>query len=166
MGDRVFRVLIADDDVNLRELLTESIREWGYDTGVARDGKEAFGKILAEKYDIVICDMKMPGIDGLKLLEKIREHDKDILVIVITGYSSLESAVKAIEAGAYDYLAKPFKLDELMVIMKNARALLGHTARNRELIEELKRAYGEIDALKGMLAGMEGEGSGSKGPEQ
>ncbi|HLC18342.1 MAG TPA: response regulator [Thermodesulfobacteriota bacterium] len=151
-GERVFKVLIADDDENLRELLTESVRDWGYKTEIAMDGREALKKFQAGNFDIVICDIKMPGLDGLKLIEKLKEHDKDILVIVITGYASLESAIKAIEAGAYDYLAKPFRLDELMVIMKNASELLCLAARNRELREELNKAYGELDSLKSTLS--------------
>ncbi|GMR05203.1 MAG: hypothetical protein BMS9Abin23_1149 [Thermodesulfobacteriota bacterium] len=152
------RVLMTDDDRNLRDLLEEALMDWGYEVRVAVSGEDALEKIKAERSDIVITDLRMPGMGGLKLLEKIKEYDEDILVIVITGYATIETAVKAIESGAYDYITKPFRLDELMVIMKNASNLLGLTARNRALLEKLDEAYGEIDNLKDSLSGTQRPG--------
>lgn len=147
-----FKILITDDDVDLRELLTESVTNWGYQVSVARDGDEALKRLRMERFDIVITDLMMPGMDGLALLQKIKELDSEILVIIITGYATIETAVKAIESGAYDYIAKPFRLDELMIVIKNACERLRLTSQNRVLLEELRSAYGEIAILKNTLA--------------
>ncbi|MFQ5441845.1 MAG: sigma-54-dependent transcriptional regulator [Thermodesulfobacteriota bacterium] len=150
---RAIKVLITDDDANLRDLLEEAVKDWGFEVRVAKDGEDALERLKAERCDIVITDLKMPGMGGIKLLEKIKEYDKDILVIVITGYATIETAVKAIDAGAYDYITKPFRLDELMVIMKNAGNLLLLAEKNRELNDKLDRAYSEIDSLKDSMPG-------------
>jgi DNA-binding NtrC family response regulator len=152
-----FRILITDDDGDLRELLTEAVKNWGYEVSVAKDGEEALRKLRMERYDIVITDLMMPGMDGLTLLKKIKELDKEILVIIITGYATIETAVKAIETGAYDYIAKPFRLDELMIVIKNACERLRLTSQNKALLEELRTAYGEIAVLKGALSQSSGQ---------
>lgn len=152
MRSNNFRILITDDDGDLRELLTEAVKNWGYDVSVAKDGEETLRKLRMERYDIIITDLMMPGMDGLTLLEKVKELDKEILVIIITGYATIETAVKAIETGAYDYIAKPFRLDELMIVIKNACERLRLTSQNKALLEELRTAYGEIAVLKGALS--------------
>ena len=167
MGTDNIKVLITDDDGDLRELLTEAVRNWGYVVSVARDGDEALRRLRMDRYDIVISDLMMPGMDGLTLLGKIKELDNDILVIIITGYATIETAVKAIEVGAYDYIAKPFRLDELMIVIKNACERLRLVKQNKALLDELRGAYGEISVLKNSLAraGLkvhgEAEGEGS-----
>ncbi len=148
----MFKVLVVDDDGDLRELLTEAVGDWGYAVSMASGGDEAIRKIRAEKVDIVITDLMMPGMDGLELLERINGLDRDIVVIMVTGYAAIDTAVRAIEAGAYDYIAKPFKLDDLMVLLKNAAERLGLMYRNNALNDELERAYREIDRLKRELA--------------
>ncbi|OGP15013.1 MAG: hypothetical protein A2052_04890 [Deltaproteobacteria bacterium GWA2_54_12] len=152
MSFEKFKILITDDDMDLRELLTEAIKNWGYEVSVARDGDEALRKLRMERFDIVITDLMMPGMDGLALLQKIKDLDKEILVIIITGYATIETAVKAIESGAYDYIAKPFRLDELMIVIKNACERLRLVLQNRALLEELRTAYGEIGVLKKALS--------------
>jgi DNA-binding NtrC family response regulator len=153
MSFEKFKILITDDDIDLRELLTEAVKNWGYEVSVARDGDEALRKLRMERFDIVITDLMMPGMDGLALLQKIKDLDKEILVIIITGYATIETAVKAIESGAYDYIAKPFRLDELMIVIKNACERLRLVLQNRALLEELRTAYGEIAVLKKALSG-------------
>ncbi len=153
MENKKFKILITDDDLDLRELLIEAVRNWDYDADVAKDGEEALKKLMMERYDLVVCDLMMPGMDGLALLKKIKELDQDILVIIITGYATIETAVKAIESGAYDYIAKPFRLDELMIVIKNACERLRLTSQNKELLDELRKAYKEIGALTEALSG-------------
>ena len=152
MGNDNIKVLITDDDGDLRELLTEAVSNWGYAVSVAKDGDEALRRLRMDRYDIVITDLMMPGMDGLTLLGKIKELDREILVIIITGYATIETAVKAIELGAYDYIAKPFRLDELMIVIKNACERLRLVMQNRALLDELRSAYGEISVLKSTLA--------------
>jgi len=153
MSFEKFKILITDDDIDLRELLTEAVKNWGYEVSVARDGEEALRKLRMERFDMVITDLMMPGMDGLALLQKIKDLDKEILVIIITGYATIETAVKAIESGAYDYIAKPFRLDELMIVIKNACERLRLVLQNRALLEELRTAYGEIAVLKKAVSG-------------
>ncbi len=162
MKNEKFKILITDDDLDLRELLIEAVRNWDYDADVARDGEEALKKLMMERYDLVVCDLMMPGMDGLTLLKKIKELDQDILVIIITGYATIETAVKAIESGAYDYIAKPFRLDELMIVIKNACERLRLTSQNKELLDELRKAHKEIGALRGVISG---EGDPEEEPE-
>ncbi|MBI5827495.1 MAG: sigma-54-dependent Fis family transcriptional regulator [Deltaproteobacteria bacterium] len=147
-----FKILITDDDSALRELLAEAAGGWGYSASIAQDGEEAIRRLRMEKYDIVITDLMMPRMDGITLLMKIKELDPSILVIIITGYSTIETAVKAIEAGAYDYIAKPFRLDELMIVLKKASERLRLVAQNKALLDELRSAYGEMAALKDALS--------------
>ena len=162
MSFEKFKILITDDDMDLRELLTEAVKNWGYVVSVARDGDEALRKLRMERFDIVITDLMMPGMDGLALLQKIKDLDKEILVIIITGYATIETAVKAIESGAYDYIAKPFRLDELMIVIKNACERLRLVLQNRALLEELRTAYGELAVLKNALsAGKEPQPDGA-----
>lgn len=162
MSFEKFKILITDDDMDLRELLTEAVKNWGYEVSVARDGDEALRKLRMERFDIVITDLMMPGMDGLALLQKIKDLDKEILVIIITGYATIETAVKAIESGAYDYIAKPFRLDELMIVIKNACERLRLVLQNRALLEELRTAYGELAVLKNALsAGQEPQPDGA-----
>ncbi|MCL4872514.1 response regulator [bacterium] len=161
MSEEKFKILIADDDLDLRELLIEAVRNWGYEVSLARDGEEALKKLRMDHFHMVITDLMMPGMDGLQLLQRIRELDGDILVIIITGYATIETAVKAIESGAYDYIAKPFRLDELMIVIKNACERLRLMLQNRNLLEELRTAYGEIAVLKKALGtGAEAQGYG------
>ncbi len=161
MAAEKFKILIVDDDVDLRELLIEAVRNWDYVADVAKDGQEALLKLRMEKYDLVVCDLMMPGMDGLTLLKKVKELDKDILVIIITGYATIETAVKAIEAGAYDYIAKPFRLDELMIVIKNACERLRLTFQNKALLDELRDAYSEIAMLKDKVGGDVSASTGS-----
>ncbi len=148
MSSEKFKVLIVDDDETLLQLLTETVQTMGCIAGSACSGHEALKLLRKEKYDIVVSDLKMPGMDGLELLREIKELDKDIVVIIVTGYATLETAVKAIERGAYDYIAKPFRLDELMVVIKNACERLRLLKQKNALLDELRGAYGEIERLK------------------
>ncbi|MFQ5465470.1 MAG: response regulator [Thermodesulfobacteriota bacterium] len=161
----MFKILITDDDGDLRELLEEAVRSWGYIVDVARDGEDALRKVRKEKFDVVISDLMMPVMDGLELLERLKELDHDILVIIVTGYATIDTAVKAIESGAYDYITKPFRLDELMIVLKNACERLKLTVQNRNLLEELRDAYAEIESLNMALerAGAGGGKGGGRG---
>ncbi len=143
-----FRVLVVDDDDTLLQLLTETVQTMGCSAAAAHSGLDALNLISERKFDIVVTDLKMPGMDGLSLLEEIKKIDKDVVVIMVTGYATLETAVKAIEKGAYDYIAKPFRLDELMVVIKNACERLRLLKQKNALLDELKGAYNEIDRLK------------------
>ena len=152
MSDNNMKILVTDDEPDVRELLMEAVRGWGYQVAVAKDGEDALAKLRMEKFHIVITDLVMPRLDGLHLLQRINELDPDIQVIMITGYATIETALKAIQSGAYDYIAKPFRLDELMIVIKKACEWRRINSQNKELLDELRAAYTEIVQLKALLA--------------
>jgi DNA-binding NtrC family response regulator len=112
------RVLIADDEVNARTALVELLREEGYTVESAADGFKALGKLAEFAPHVVLTDLKMPGMDGIELLSKVREHDAGTAVIVMTAFGAVETAVGAMRAGARDYLTKPINVGELSVVLQ------------------------------------------------
>lgn len=133
------RLLIVEDEETLRESLKRVFLREGYDVDIAGSA-EAAGKVLDEKaYELIVTDIILPGTNGIELLKKIREQIPDQLVIVMTAYASLETAVEALRAGAYDYVVKPIMHDEIKRIVKNA--LRERTLRAENLI--LKKQIGE-----------------------
>jgi DNA-binding NtrC family response regulator len=117
-----FSILIIDDEIELCQSLSEMLKEEeeGYKVFVANSGKKGLAKIKEEVPDLVLLDIKMPEMDGIETLEKIKTVDKDILVIMLTAYQTVETAVKAMKLGAYDYISKPFNYEELKIIIKRA----------------------------------------------
>jgi two-component system response regulator HydG len=114
------RLLIVDDEAVVGESLGEWFRQDGYDVETVRDGKSALRALADEEKDIALIDIKMPGMTGLELQEKLREAAPDLTVIVMTAYASVETAVQALKAGAYDYITKPFDPDELSHLVARA----------------------------------------------
>jgi DNA-binding NtrC family response regulator len=111
------RILVVDDEVNARTALVELLRDEGYGVEAAADAFKALGKMAEFAPDLVLTDLKMPGMDGLQLLAKLRESDSDLPVIVMTAFGEVETAVKAMRSGARDYLAKPVNVGELSVVI-------------------------------------------------
>jgi DNA-binding NtrC family response regulator len=111
------RILVVDDEVNARTALVELLRDEGYAVEAAADAFKALGKIADFAPDLVLTDLKMPGMDGLALLARVRENDPDLPVVMMTAFGEVETAVRAMQAGARDYLAKPVNVAELMVIL-------------------------------------------------
>src|SRR5215831_12029773 len=111
------RILIVDDEINARTALAELLGDEGYVVESAADGFKALGKVADLAPDLVLTDLKMPGMDGLQLLSKLRESDPDLPVIVMTAFGEVETAVRAMRSGARDYLAKPVNVGELSVVV-------------------------------------------------
>ncbi len=135
-------VLIADDDLRMRQLVADILKEEDARIVLAEDGAIAIEQIRNEPFDIVFTDMRMPKADGIKVLEYTHEYAPDTLVIVITGYGTVESAIEAMKMGAYDYIQKPFEPDELLMLFNRARQHL-------HLINENKRLRQEVEEIKG-----------------
>jgi two-component system NtrC family response regulator len=121
------RILVVDDERGMCEFLRFLLQEEGYAVDVAHSGDQALAKVEEDKFQLILVDIKMPGLDGLEMLRKLREADADTVVIVMTGYSSLDSAIKAIKYDASDYLTKPFD-DPDAVLAAVERGLAGQAA--------------------------------------
>jgi DNA-binding NtrC family response regulator len=121
------RILVVDDERGMCEFLRFLLQEEGYDVDIAHSGTQALEKVQESKFELILADIKMPGLDGLEMLRKLREADEDTVVIVMTGYSSLDSAIKAIKYDASDYLTKPFD-DPDAVLAAVERGLSGQEA--------------------------------------
>jgi len=119
------KILVVDDDKVLADLLVEYLSKLGFQASPAYGGREALTKFEQGDFQLVITDLKMPEMDGMELLDAVSKLDSRAIVMVITGYGSIESAVTAIKKGAYDFIPKPFGMEELEIIVK--RALEQHT---------------------------------------
>ena len=142
------RILVADDEDSLRWVLEKGLRGVGYDVTSVKDGEEAVRVFEAQPFDLVFLDVRMPGLDGLTALERIRDLRPDVYVIVMTAHGSMDTAIKAMQRGAYDYLNKPFDLDEVLLLSERALAasrLTQEVARLRTGLAEVR----EFSALIG-----------------
>lgn len=116
----VEKILIVDDERSMRDVLSIMLKRAGYEVTVAADGDEAIEQIGKEPFDLVITDLKMPKVGGLEVLKAAKKASSETVVLVITAFASTESAVEAMKCGAYDYLTKPFQVDEVQLIIRNA----------------------------------------------
>jgi len=135
------RILVADDEESMRWVLSKALKRKGFSVDLAIDGRQALSMIQDGSYDLAILDIKMPGITGLDLLDKIREQKKDLLVVIMTAEASMKNAVEAMKRGAYDYITKPFDLDVIDAIIEKvgrAREVAGQVSM---LKQELKERY-------------------------
>ena len=113
-------ILIIDDEKAIRKTLSEILSYEGYKIEEAGDGEEGLKKFRDRSFEVVLCDIKMPKLDGIEFLDKAREHNPDIPVIMISGHGTIETAVEAVKKGAYDYIAKPPDLNRLLITIRNA----------------------------------------------
>ena len=151
------RILIVDDEFSVRHSLTAWFEDEGYTVGVASSGKEALAKLAENKWDIFFLDLKMPGMSGLELQKKIKEIQPDGTIIIITAFASVESAVEAMQSGAYDYLSKPFDPDYLALMVRNIierKKLKEETASLKKTIDVVytsKEIIGESSGIQKMM---------------
>jgi len=136
------KLLIVDDEKSMREFLAIVLRKEGYYVAAVADGESALRLLEQDIFDLVMTDMKMPGMDGLALLRAVKQTSPRTIVLMITAFASTESAVEAMRAGAYDYLTKPFQIDEVKLLIKKA---LDH----RHLVEENHRLKEQFHQLEG-----------------
>lgn len=136
------RILVVDDETAARSALTELLREEGYEVQSAGDGFKALGRLDGWTPQIVITDLKMPGMDGIQLMEKLRERIAEVSVVVMTAFGTVESAVEAIQQGADDYLTKPLHLGQLLVVVERVLAHRALREETERLRDELARRDG------------------------
>ena len=135
------KILIVDDEEGMRRLLDRLLSREGYETTTVGSGEEALRQMRADTFDLVVTDIKMPEMDGLQLLEEIKAYNPSLPVIVITAYGTVENAVQALRAGAYDYITKPFESDELRLTVAQVLERQRLLVENRYLHQELEERY-------------------------
>ena len=151
------KILIVDDEQSLRDVLSIMLKRAGYDVTVASDGDEAIARIDKELFDLVITDLKMPKVGGLEVLKAVKDTSPDSVVLLITAFASAESAVEAMKLGAYDYLPKPFQVDEVQLKIRNAlkqrRLSTDNMLLKREIAAKTPQArlIGKSDAMQKVL---------------
>ncbi len=140
------RLLIVDDEQSMREFLEIMLSQEGYQVLLAANGEEGLEIYKKERPDLILTDVKMPGMDGLDLIKEVHAVDSIVPIIAITAYASASDAIRAVREGAYDYISKPFQIDELRVIVRNALEACKLRKENIVLRQSLesRQAFGEI----------------------
>ncbi|HEX6939670.1 MAG TPA: sigma-54 dependent transcriptional regulator, partial [Longimicrobiales bacterium] len=141
-------VLIVDDEPGLRQTVSLILGEEGYDVHVASDGEEGLARAVEVRPDIILCDVRMPRLNGIEFLERYRARNGEALVVVMTAYGSMELAIEAMKKGAYDYISKPFSADQLVLLLKKAEERESLRREVRRLREEVRieRRFAQIIA--------------------
>jgi DNA-binding NtrC family response regulator len=135
------KILVIDDDNWIRDVLRDFLSGKGFEVEVVNNGGSALEIFKRKGFDIVLVDLKMPGISGIEVLKSLKQLDNDVIVIIMTGYASLETAMQAIKEGAYDYLTKPFQLEELEVAVQNACEKVVLRRQQRIFVDELREIH-------------------------
>jgi len=141
------KILVVDDEPGIRELLSIMLSSEGYDVSTARDYNTALTKFQQNDFDIIIADIMMPGKSGIDLMKAIREKDPDIPIIIITAYASINSAIEALRLDAFDYITKPFSVDQIKFIIKRALDVRKLKVENRLLKQKLTKT----EAIDGFI---------------
>jgi two-component system, NtrC family, nitrogen regulation response regulator NtrX len=139
-------ILIIDDEKAIRKTLSEILSYEGYKIDEAGDGEEGFRKFRDKEYDVILCDIKMPKMDGIEFLEKAKEANPDIPIIMISGHGTIETAVEAVRKGAYDYISKPPDLNRLLITIRNAMdktSLVAETKVLKRRVSKVQDMIGE-----------------------
>jgi DNA-binding NtrC family response regulator len=135
------RLLLIDDDINLCQVISYQLKKMGYEVDVANSGSEGLKAYKKGSYDIVLTDIQMPDISGIQVLQEIRKQNKDVVIILITAYGSVENALEACRMGADNYITKPFGQEQLLFVIEKAVRLRKLQTENRNLREELSQKF-------------------------
>lgn len=151
------KILVVDDEKSMREILEIFLRNEGYAVSIANNGEAAIAEVKKDIYDLIITDMKMPKVSGLELLKSVKQITPHIVVVIVTAFGTTESAVEAMKLGAYDYIQKPFQMDNIRLVVKNALEKQKLQKDVSILKEQLKipslaNIIGESTAMKELFA--------------
>jgi len=158
---RKVSILIVDDEDSVRDSLYNWFIEDGYRVECAEDAKKALSILETEEFDIVLADIKMPGMDGLEMLKRIKAIRKDSIVIIMTAFATVNTAVQALKDGAYDYVTKPFDPDDLSHLIRNASKQILLSEENEKLkekvvsLENMEDLIGQSEAMQQVLREIE-----------
>jgi DNA-binding NtrC family response regulator len=141
MTKPLHKILVVDDDPEILEVIADVLRDGGYAVDTAQDGKKAIKSVDAESYDLVVTDLKMPKVDGMKVLRHVVDHSPDTMCIILTGYGTIEGAVEAIKAGAFHYITKPIKSGEILMVVAKALKYRLLERENILLRQQLRKKY-------------------------
>lgn len=159
--EKKISILIVDDEESVRESLNLWFTEDGYRVECAENAKQALSVLESDVFDIILTDLKMPGMDGLELLQRIKTLNKDSIIIVMTAFATVDTAVKALKEGAFDYVTKPFDPDDLSHLIRNATKQISLTQENETLkkrvdsLESVEDLIGKSEAIKRVLKEVE-----------
>jgi len=145
------KILIVDDEELIRDTLKDILEHEGYKTDQAADGEQALAAIKRNKYDVILCDIKMPKVDGLDVLEKSMEQNPDVPVIMISGHGTVETAIEATKRGAFDFISKPPDLNRLLITIRNAldkSTLISETKTLKRKVSKTRDILGESPAIE------------------
>ncbi len=144
------RILVIDDERSIRNTLKDILEYEKYVVDVAEDGVKGLEKVKGGEYDIILCDIKMPVMDGIEVLEKLNEMGADMPVVMISGHGNIDTAVEAIKKGAYDFIEKPLDLNRLLITIRNAMDKSTLVTETKNLKKKVNKKYeiiGESDAI-------------------
>jgi len=144
-------ILIIDDERAIRKTLTEILGFEGYKIDEASDGEEGLSKFKSKNYDLVLCDIKMPKLDGIEFLEKAKEINAEVPIIIISGHGNIETAVEAVKKGAYDYISKPPDLNRMLITLRNAMdktTLVAETKVLKRKVAKVQEIVGESGPIR------------------
>lgn len=146
------KLLIIDDERSIRNSLKEILVDEGYEVDVAEDGAQGCAMAEKEKYNVIFCDIKMPGMDGLEVLDKLRDMGIDSAVVMISGHGDIDTAVECIKKGASDYISKPLDLNRILITLKNATERVSMVKEIRVLKKKVygQPMIGESEAIVGI----------------
>jgi two-component system response regulator AtoC len=136
------RILIVDDEENFRHMLSVILRKERYEVEAANNGEEGLQKVMASSFDQILCDIRMPQMDGLDFLKEVQKIGGHPSIIMMSGYGTIDTAIKAMKLGAYDYISKPFKSDEIILTLKKAEEREQLRRQNQLLRREVEKEYG------------------------
>ena len=144
------KILIIDDEKSIRNILTEILENEKYNVDSAESGIEGLKLVNKNKYDAILCDIKMPKMDGMEALKHIKKSSPDVPIVMISGHGDIEIAVETIKNGAYDYISKPLDLNKLLITIRNATdkiSLIKETKKLKKKIDKTWEMVGESEQL-------------------
>ena len=127
------KVLIIDDERAIRNSMGEILADEGYEVDTAEDGASGLARVEKERYDVIFCDIKMPGMDGIEVLGKLVEMGVDSAIVMISGHGDIDTAVECIKKGAFDFVQKPLDLNRILITIRNATERTTLTIQNKAL---------------------------------